>query len=138
MTTPNETSSKPLSDQLAETRTDLAVERTVLAADRTLMAWIRTSISMIGFGFTLYKFLQYLGEELPGGGPPPRGARNFGLAFIAFGVVSLILAAVQHWRRLKRVDPDRQPFGMTDLAAGVVALLGVLAFANLAFRIGPF
>ena len=44
---------------LAEERTDLAVERSVMAAERTLMAWIRTALSMIGFGFTIYKFFQY-------------------------------------------------------------------------------
>ena len=35
----------------------LATERTRMAADRTLMGWIRTALSMIGFGFTIYKFL---------------------------------------------------------------------------------
>ena len=48
---------------LARERTRLALERTAIAAKRTLMAWVRTSISMIGFGFSIYKFLQYL----PGG-----------------------------------------------------------------------
>ena len=27
------------------------------------MAWIRTSLSMISFGFTIYKFFQYLRES---------------------------------------------------------------------------
>ena len=35
----------------------LAVERTVMAVDRTLMAWVRTSLSLIGFGFTIYKVI---------------------------------------------------------------------------------
>ena len=54
---------KPDANALAVERTDWALDRTYMAADRTLMAWVRTSISMIGFGFTLYKFLQYIDEQ---------------------------------------------------------------------------
>ena len=36
----------------------LALERTRLAAERSLMAWVRTALSMISFGFTIYKFMQ--------------------------------------------------------------------------------
>ena len=39
--------------------TQLALDRTWLAHERTLMAWIRTSVSMISFGFTIYKFFQF-------------------------------------------------------------------------------
>ena len=31
------------------------------------MAWIRTALSMIGFGFIIYKFFQYLAEEIAAG-----------------------------------------------------------------------
>ncbi len=37
--------------------TKLAADRTQLAYDRTLLAWTRTAISLITFGFTIYKFL---------------------------------------------------------------------------------
>ncbi len=43
--------------------TALAVERTRLAHERTLMAWVRTSVSLISFGFTIYKFFEYLRES---------------------------------------------------------------------------
>ena len=48
---------------LADTRTGLAFKRNIMAAKRTLMAWTRTGLSMIGFGFTIYKFLQALQDE---------------------------------------------------------------------------
>ena len=38
----------------------LAVQRTIQSEGRSLLAWVRTSLSLIGFGFTLFKFLQYL------------------------------------------------------------------------------
>ena len=41
----------------------LALERTRMAADRTLMGWIRTALSMISFGFTIFKFLEYTQEQ---------------------------------------------------------------------------
>ncbi len=50
--------------------TVLATDRTRLAHDRTLMAWVRTSTSLISFGFTIYKFFQYLQEK--GTGPQER------------------------------------------------------------------
>jgi len=60
-----ESESKDTGTILAEERTDLALRRSLMAGERTLMAWIRTALSMIGFGFSIYKFFQYLPEELP-------------------------------------------------------------------------
>ena len=59
---------KKTSNELAELRTDLATTRTLMAADRTLMAWIRTALSLLSFGFTIYKLLdafQKSGGNLP-------------------------------------------------------------------------
>jgi putative membrane protein len=46
-----------MSDTELKTSDILALDRTRMAAERTLMAWVRTALSMIGFGFTIYKFL---------------------------------------------------------------------------------
>jgi uncharacterized membrane protein YidH (DUF202 family) len=35
-----------------------------MAANRSLMAWVRTGLSLISFGFTRYKFLEYQREHL--------------------------------------------------------------------------
>jgi len=45
-------------DELAQDRTYMAWGRSVMALERTLMARIRTSLSLIGFGFAIFKFLQ--------------------------------------------------------------------------------
>ncbi|MGB0122630.1 MAG: DUF202 domain-containing protein, partial [Silvibacterium sp.] len=64
---------------LAEQRTDLAMRRSIMASERTLMAWIRTALSMIGFGFTIYKFFQYLPEDIAAGKVArPQTPRNLG------------------------------------------------------------
>jgi uncharacterized membrane protein YidH (DUF202 family) len=59
---------------------DLALDRTHMAYERTLMAWIRTAASLISFGFTVYKFFEYLGESTPGG----QSERFFGVREFAF------------------------------------------------------
>src|SRR6266436_2928844 len=82
---------------LAEQRTDLALRRTMIAAERTLMAWIRTALSMIGFGFSIYKFFQYLPEEIAAGNiQRPQAPRNLGMSLIALGTLTLCAAAWQH------------------------------------------
>jgi uncharacterized membrane protein YidH (DUF202 family) len=45
------------------------------------MAWIRTSLSMIGFGFSIHKFFQYLPEEIAARNiDHPQASRNLGLS----------------------------------------------------------
>ena len=43
--------------------TRLDLERTHIAYEQSMMTWIRTAITLITFGFTIYKFFQL---ELPG------------------------------------------------------------------------
>src|SRR5208282_3050679 len=78
---------------LAEERTELALQRTIIASERTLMAWIRTAISMIGFGFSIYKFFQYQAEEVSAGNiRRPQAPRNLGMTLIALGTLGLSAA----------------------------------------------
>ncbi len=124
---------------LAQNRTDLAVERTMMAADRTLMAWTRTALSMIGFGFTIYKFMQYMQEEGTNIIKNPNGPRNFGFSLIALGIISLLIACIQHWFIQKKIDPAGKPhFSLAFIVAGFIAGVGFLALANMIFKIGPF
>jgi putative membrane protein len=121
------------------TADDMARMRTIMAADRTLMAWIRTTLSMISFGFTIYKFLQYLYEA--GDGTlvvRQQGPRNLGLTLIVLGVGALLIACVQYWNEIKRLDHDRTPFSLTLAVAGFVVLIGTMALMNVVFSIGPF
>jgi putative membrane protein len=48
----------PSANELAAERTDLMAQRTMMAADRSLMTWVRTGLSMINFGFTIYRILE--------------------------------------------------------------------------------
>lgn len=46
--------------EMAQTRTRLSRQRTHLANERTFQAWVRTSLSLIGFGFVIERFILYI------------------------------------------------------------------------------
>lgn len=88
-------------NELAEDRTDLAIKRTLMAADRTLMAWLRTALSMISFGFTIYKVLQGFqgveGYALANKVDP----RTVGEFLVGLGTLSMIMGTVEYWFIIK-------------------------------------
>lgn len=136
-----ETARKDRGTVLAEQRTDLAFERTIIAAERTLMAWIRTSISMIGFGFSIYKFFQYQAEEIAAGNiRRPQAPRNLGLSLIALGTLALTAAAWQHRNFLKQIGAahPRHNWSVSFVVAMAVILIGIVAFYGVVLRHGPF
>ncbi|WP_395398086.1 DUF202 domain-containing protein [Novosphingobium sp. BL-8A] len=80
---------------------DLGATRTVLAADRTLMAWIRTSLSMLSFGFTIYKFLQGLADnhQIAKTDSP----QHVGMFLAATGTAAMVLGTLSYWTTLRDV-----------------------------------
>jgi len=107
---------------------NLALKRTFMAHERTLMAWIRTSTSLITFGFTIYKFFTYLVEadDTPLADSIV-GPREFALAMISIGLVTLAVAAVQYKNSLQLLE---QEFGekyrsLAGALAMVVSFLGL-------------
>lgn len=130
------------SDELAQERTDLALQRTIVAAERTLMAWIRTAISMIGFGFTIYKFLQYVVEAQKATHllRHQYAPRNLGLTFLILGTLALVGAIAQHRQFLKRVGAaeTRYMWSLAVVVAILVALIGIAAAVSILAGVGPF
>jgi len=100
----------------------LAINRTAMASERTLMAWVRTSFSMIGFGFTIYKFLHAAVEKGVAARMRPQGPRNLGLALVCLGTVSLVVASIFLFGgRLARI---RGPWRRRGLSAAAGATCG--------------
>ncbi|MEB3290267.1 MAG: DUF202 domain-containing protein [Leptolyngbya sp.] len=113
------------SNQLAQDRTDLAVERTLMAASRSLMAWVRTALSMIGFGFTIYKFL-----SAEGAGLTARNPGTVGFVLLVLGNLSLLFGAIEYWqtvsqlRRIYHCTYRKYPLILAGLMGGLgIALL---------------
>ena len=81
---------------LSLTGTQLSWMRSDLANLRTLLAWARTSVSMIGFGFTIYNFYRGFLQDLIVSGRQD-AARNLGLALVAAGTVAMVVAIWNYW-----------------------------------------
>ena len=125
------------------TSNELAQKRTVMAAERTFMAWARTSLSMISFGFSIYKFMEYAGKPGVGREMSTEGARNLGTALVVLGVAFLIISGIQHWQLLKRMSPNLKALNLRSwplslFLAVLMTILGLLALLNMLFGIGPF
>jgi putative membrane protein len=120
---------------LSGDRTDLAVERTVMAASRTLMGWIRTALSLISFGFTIYKILQGVAAELKIGLFKQQDPRRLGLVLIGLGTASVVIGAIDYYKTLKRLnkmsDRDYSPFNFTFSVGMLIGLLGLFLFITI-------
>ena len=106
-------------------QTKLSIERTYLAHERTLMAWVRTSTSLISFGFTIYKFFEYLRESPTAPQRGLVGPREFALMMMTIGMVALVLATIGHRRSLAAL---RVQYGVPvphSLATTVSLMVGV-------------
>jgi putative membrane protein len=115
----------------------LAVERTRLAHERTLMAWVRTSVSLISFGFTIYKFFEYLRENTETATVASAlNPRRFGMVMIVLGLFMLVVATIQHRANLKRLDGryGKGPSSLATVVAFLVCAVGILAFVGALFR----
>jgi putative membrane protein len=113
----------------------LAVDRTVMAAERTIMAWVRTAVSLISFGFTLYKVISQLATEAVRLAHPA-GPKRLGLFLIFVGTTALAGGMWEYWRTSIRLGrtPREILCSPSAVLAGAVFLLGLVLFVTIAFR----
>jgi putative membrane protein len=117
----------------------MAVDRTRMAAERTLMAWTRTALSLISFGFTIYKFMQALQDQSEVPVLRPQAPRNVGLTLIGLGTCALIAACIQHWKYMKALNPQYsyKLWDLSFIVAILLTLIGLLMFGSILLRAGP-
>ena len=117
------------SAQRVDESTRLAIDRTALAAENTLMGWIRTTLSMIGFGFTIGKVSQALGEVKGVFRMYTFSVKGISDFLVILGTVSLLVACWQYRHRVRGLRAMGLP-KEKSLTLGVAMLIVVLgAFA---------
>jgi len=122
-------------DSPTVSNTDLAMERTALAHERTLMAWIRTSVSLISFGFTIYKFFEEWNKN-PNAAKTLLTPRTVGMIMIGFGFIALLFAQIQHrsaMKKLKKFYPGVQT-SVSGVLSILILMFGLMLFLGALFR----
>ena len=117
--------------------TRLAIDRTRLAHERTLMAWVRTSTSLISFGFTIYKFFQYLHDSQKATVPDRMiGPNQYAAVMIFLGVVGLAVATLEHHRSITALERQYgpQPRSNALWLGGLIALMGMAGLVAVLLR----
>jgi putative membrane protein len=117
------------------------------ANERTFLAWVRTAIAVMAFGFVIERFdlfLQVAAPQLALQKFAPHGqafANAAGLAFIAIGVVMIVLCYVRFARTAKDIERDDtvpNTGERFDLALTVlIALLGLALLLYLSRAVLP-
>jgi putative membrane protein len=112
-----------------------------MGLERTLMAWIRTSLSLISFGFTIFKFLEAIKDKGGGGEMRQNAPRNLGLFLIFLGMGLLVLAIYQFQKAMATVQeysPTKPQFSISLIGAIGVLLAGLFTILNIFFGVGGF
>lgn len=120
--------------------TELAKERNRAAEERTLMAWIRTCLTLISFGFGIDRIVSVLNQQLGGLPNPIRLSKILAIAFILLGTFSMLTAALDYRRQLKKIQRNDLLYqsrkSPTIAVAYVIAFLGTFAFIGI--LVSPF
>jgi putative membrane protein len=117
------------------------------ANERTFLAWVRTAIAVMAFGFVIERFdlfLQAAAPQLALQKLAPHGqafANAAGLAFIAIGVVMIVIAGFRFRKTAKDIERDDavpSPGERFDLMlALLIGLLGAALFLYLSRAVLP-
>ena len=116
-----------------------AVFNTKFAAERTMMAAVRTSLSLIGFGFTIYKFFESVVHALGANGLVRIHApRRVGATLVSIGLFVLIASTWQHWRflrELKRETHQQFPISISLISAILLSITGSVILITMLVRL---
>ncbi|MBS1954225.1 MAG: DUF202 domain-containing protein [Cyanobacteria bacterium SZAS-4] len=101
--------------------------------DRTLLAWVRTSLSLIGFGFTLAKFVHDLIVSGSIHGLNSAAPRRLGIALMVLGIGGLLGGAYDYKRSVKQLggSVDISIWSPSLVVALILAVLSVYLTFNL-------
>ena len=104
---------------------ELSNIQATLALDRTLLAWVRTSLTLIGFGFTLARFVYDLIEKGELKGVQSTYPREIGIALMVLGLSTLVGGAFEYVRFGKRLRKG-QKASLWSVSLAVTIMLVLL------------
>ena len=110
---------------------------TLMAADRTLMSWTRTSLSLLSFGFTIYKILQAFQEPKESSSSGSEIPRNAGLFLTAMGTLAMVMGTIEYWQTLKVLHQQRifsRPRSPLIMAI-IMSISGILLFVSILWKV---
>jgi putative membrane protein len=138
--------------RLSVQRTELALESSLMTIDKTEMSVLTTSLSLIGFGFTIYKFFQEAAPNAARAGAMGSPSRNLGLFLVILGILLLIAgqynrfrdvrALKRRWRSLNEqgliISSPARTTSPNMVVSVLLGLAGGLVILGMAAHIGPF
>lgn len=84
--------------------------RIYFAAERTLLSWIRTGIAVMGFGFIVGRFGDFLAAASADPADAGRSVTPFvGAALIALGATAIAAGTLEYRRYCKTLRPEDLP-----------------------------
>ncbi len=112
--------------------TQLAIQRTIMAADRTLMAWIRTALSMISFGFTIYKIIDGL-QTSAGDTVFELNGRRAGLILCGLGVICIVVGMIEYFMTIRDIKAHYRlvHWRYSLFIASLMLVLGTAIFVSI-------
>ena len=120
-----------------ESPPSLQLMNTLMAADRTLMAWTRTSLSLLSFGFTIYKVLQTF-QDVEGKFVVRTDVpRNAGLFLTGMGTLAMVMGTVEYCLTLRALHQSRifqRPRAPLVMAL-IMSLMGVFLFFSIIAKV---
>lgn len=152
MDTPTPAPELDAGTKLSIHRTELALESALMTIDKTEMSVLTTSLSLIGFGFTIFKFFQEVGSKMPPRGAMGLPSRNFALFLVILGILLLIAGQYNRFRDVRALKRRWQNLNREGLifslpvrtispnmiVSVLLALGGALVMLGIAARVGPF
>lgn len=129
---PDETDDSP-----RDLRIPAALARTSFSSEQTLMSWIRTCLSLFTFGFSITQFFQYL-EQKQDIIQLSSGPRRLGLALVCAGILALLMAIIEHIKRIRSMKKEGLPPNVASFlpigSALALLVIGIAAFMSILLK----
>ena len=114
---------------------NMALMRTALALDRTLLAWMRTSLTLIGFGFALARYINHIITVDHLNNISHAYPREIGAGLMALGVACLVGGMIEYVVMARKLYPGRRIWSVSLIVCLVLAVMSCVLIGDLLFEL---